>query len=79
MTIIHKLQTILLEKPFSEHFVVLHFSERLLLPIIWVDDFVAPRRSGLHLGNVEYDNTLAVLSAPGRRNDEEAYERLCNC
>jgi hypothetical protein len=25
---------------------------------------VAPRRSGLHLHDVEYDNTLAVLSAP---------------
>ncbi len=28
-------------------------------------------RSGSHLGNVDYENTLAVVAAPGRRHDEE--------
>ena len=31
----------------------------------------APRSSGLHLGNVVYDNTLAAIADPGRRRDEE--------
>jgi hypothetical protein len=35
-----------------------------------VIDGRAPRRSGLHLGTVEYENALAVAS-PNRRDDEE--------
>jgi hypothetical protein len=33
---------------------------------------VHPRRSGLHLGNVDYVNTLKVVAAPKRRGGEEA-------
>jgi TetR/AcrR family transcriptional regulator, transcriptional repressor for nem operon len=32
---------------------------------------VHPERSGLHLDNIDYDDTLAVVAAPSRSDDEE--------
>jgi uncharacterized protein (DUF1330 family) len=40
--------------------------------IVEVNDFVAPRQSDLHLCDVEYNNALEILAAPGRRDHEEA-------
>ena len=45
----------------------------MLMPFIAPIDpseHCAPRRSGM-LGSVDYDNTLVVIAARGRRHDEE--------
>jgi len=40
-----------------------------------IEDY-APRRIGLHLGTVDYDNTLAVVAGPSGRDDEEVRARI---
>jgi hypothetical protein len=51
------------EKPLLE-FLAVPNSIKIVDAICYLsDDFAAPMRSGLHLRNVEYDNTLAVLYA----------------
>ena len=65
MFIIQKLQSILW-KTFLGHFAGAHSSRRVLLINYRCNDLVAPGRDGLHLGDVEYDNTLSVLSVVER-------------
>ena len=46
-----------------------------LMPLIAINvdksEDCAPRRSGLRPDGIDYDNTLVVIAAPGRRHDEE--------
>ncbi len=70
MTILHRSQSIF--GIFLDHLFVLSFQMHVDWPFIIKSKIVAPRRSGLHLCNIDYDNTLAVVADPNRRDDEEA-------
>ena len=64
-----------MEKTFFDAFNMVPF-ERDLGYLLWVDQMLHREGSGLHLGNIDYDNTLAVGAASNRRDGQRLQRAL---